>query len=253
MSYYTADVRGYLADIASVGGWHNFIVWEERQHNALQLHNFVQKGFTEDPQSLADELRDLRSDILSVETTRIGLQAAARRAEEFLIFTDGTSNEELRTSAKKPLFGYAFRRTDPAVVEWAKEHAAELVQDITEATRNSIREAIVSALEGESKHVAVGDLIAAVGDDDRALRIAENEGRTSVLEGQRLMWDQAVEDGTLTGKEKRVWVIGDKACPDCEELDGEEASLDGEYPGDGGDGPPLHVGCDCSEDLVEVK
>lgn len=255
MSYYAADIKGYLADIASVGGWHNFVLWADRQHNAHHLQSFVLAGCTDDPQALADELIDMRCDALSVETTRVGLQAAARKAESFLLFTDGTSNDvgEMRVSemrVAKPLFGTTFRRADPNAVAWAKEHAAELITEITESTRNAIREAIVSALEGDSKHVAMADIIESVGDDARALTIGANEARTAVNEGQRLMWNQAVEDGTLSGKEERMWNIGDNACDDCSDLDGETASLSGEYPNGGGDGPPLHIGCDCWEDLV---
>jgi hypothetical protein len=47
-----------------------------------------------------------------------------------------------------------------------------------------------------------------------------------------------------------VWIAAGDPCPECEVLDGEEVDLGEDYPGDGGDGPPLHPNCRCTEGVV---
>jgi hypothetical protein len=74
-------------------------------------------------------------------------------------------------------------------------------------------------------------------------------------EGQRQGWDQAVENGLLTGDEERVWIVtGDeKVCPICEGLEDGRAKLGEPYVGDDGeeyDGPPAHVQCRCTEGIA---
>ena len=73
---------------------------------------------------------------------------------------------------------------------------------------------------------------------------------TAVNEGQREGWAQAVEAGMLDEGSKRVWIATAGACDICDELDGEEVGLDEEYPNDGGDGPPQHPNCRCTEGIV---
>lgn len=155
------------------------------------------------------------------------------------------------TTAAGPL-KFRFSDQNPHAVAWAKEHAAEMATNISETTREAIRAAIESALEQGDLAGATDDIAAAVGDEDRAVRIARNETMTAANEGQRQAWDQAVEEGLLTGDERRVWIATDDSlvCPICDALDGEVADLDGEYPGDGGDGPPAHPLCRCTEGIV---
>lgn len=60
----------------------------------------------------------------------------------------------------------------------------------------------------------------------RAVLIARTEIMTAANDGQRALWRQAAQAGELN-------------------------LLDGQYPGDGGQGPPLHPDCRCTEGLVE--
>jgi hypothetical protein len=149
---------------------------------------------------------------------------------------------------------FKFDATDENAVRWADRHAAELVTGISETTREDINNAVASLLETGDWEDSFGDILAAVGDDDRALLIARHESMTAVSEGQREAWDQAVEEGLLTGDEKRTWIVtpDDALCPICDGLDGQTASLDGTYTSDGEeyDGPPAHVACRCTEGLA---
>ena len=153
-----------------------------------------------------------------------------------------------KRGSDKPSLEMRFDASDPNAVAWAKEHAAELAKDISDVTRERIADAIAAALEdGEDPR---DEILAAVGDEARTELIARTETMRAASEGQRLGWDQATEAGLLNGDEKRVWIATDGCCDDCDELDGEEATLDGSYPGDGGDGPPLHPNCRCTEGLT---
>ena len=45
---------------------------------------------------------------------------------------------------------------------------------------------------------------------------------------------------------KKEWLVSqDEVCPECEALDGKVVDLDEPFPGQGGDGPPLHPNCRC--------
>lgn len=156
-----------------------------------------------------------------------------------------TRAAELRTAAGP--IKLRFDRKNPAAAKWAREHAAELIDGISETTEERIREAIALGQEGEVD--VYDEVLDAVGDEARASVIARTESMRAANEGQRQMWDQAVDDGLLTGDERREWIVAEDACPLCDELDGELADLDGEYPGDGGDGPPLHPNCRCTEGI----
>lgn len=147
---------------------------------------------------------------------------------------------------------FRFDGLSPKASEWAKKHAGEMAQSISKTTRKKIADAVSQGLDAELTADEVRALIAdAIGDEDRADRIARHETMTAVSEGQREAWDQAIDEGYLTGDEKRVWIaVGDgKVCSICEDLDETEADLNGEYEG-GIPGPPAHVSCRCTEGLV---
>lgn len=155
-----------------------------------------------------------------------------------------------RIAARK----FKFDVVNQDAVDWADKHAAELIEGISETSREAINNAIADALETGDLDDALDEILAAVGDSERAERIARNETMMAASEGQRQAWAQAVEEGILSGDEQRVWIaVGDeKTCPICEELDGQEADLDGEYEG-GYNGPPAHPLCRCTEGIVSGR
>ena len=86
----------------------------------------------------------------------------------------------------------------------------------------------------------------------RARNIARTESIRAANEGQRQAWKQARTRGEIGMNALREWTAatGDnRTCVVCEELDGETATLDGDFPG-GIDGPPAHPSCRCSTSLV---
>jgi len=89
VSYYAIDAEGYVADIASLGGWRAFRAWAEGQADPIK--QFAAEGRTDDPQALYEALDAVVAEDPAVETTRAGLAEAALIADEVLIMTDGTN------------------------------------------------------------------------------------------------------------------------------------------------------------------
>jgi len=190
--------------------------------------------------TLAKKLPDLLTEVV-----KAGGDAAAENLNAAL---------GLRAAAPKSLsIEMQFDVTNPKAVKWVKEHALRLVDDLSKTTIENLRDVILSGFEEEKTVDEIAKEIADVIDDSaRAEMIARTETMEAANEGQSQLWDQAIEDGFLTGKERQVWIVtdDDRLCPECADLDGEEAELDGEFPGDGGDGPPLHPNCRCTVGLV---
>lgn len=153
--------------------------------------------------------------------------------------------------AKAGAFSMRFDVKSPRAIKWAKEHAAELVKELSETSEKRIKAAVAGALEGDGLDAAYDTILKAVGDEARADMIARTETMTAANEGQRGSWDEAVERGLLPPDVKVSWIATEPfACPECEALDREERTLDGEYPDPGGAGPPLHPNCRCTEGIT---
>jgi hypothetical protein len=165
--------------------------------------------------------------------------------------------KQLRTAAAPPrppktVLKINFDPKNPDAAKWAREHAAELAKNLSETTAERVREAIAGAFEGDGDpEKAYAAVLEAVGDEARADIITRTELLTAANEGQRQGWDQAVDEGLLPSDARRVWITTEVgACPLCEDLDGESTTLDGEYPDEGGNGPPRHPNCRCTEGIV---
>lgn len=155
------------------------------------------------------------------------------------------------TSKRVGPIAFRFDANNPHARDWADRHAAELIDGITETTREAINNAVAEHLETGDWEEFYDEILAAVGSEERADVIARTEVMKASNEGQRQAWGQAVEKGLLTGNEKATWIATPvNACPECEELDGSVRDLDGEYPEPGGEGPPLHPNCRCTEGLA---
>jgi SPP1 gp7 family putative phage head morphogenesis protein len=153
----------------------------------------------------------------------------------------------------KVKIGMQFDRTSPAVLAWAKQHAADLVTDISETTRERIRDEVVGAFaEGVSPRDLADAIDGIVNDVDRAELIANTESMLAANRGQEMAWGQAIDNGLLDDAVKKEWIAtGDKdVCDDCDELDGVTVALDEDFPNDGGEGPPLHPRCRCTTGIV---
>lgn len=89
----------------------------------------------------------------------------------------------------------------------------------------------------------------------RALVIARTETLRASNEGQRQLWQQAVQVGLLSGHERREWIStpDERECLICEDLDGKTAGLHDNFESatEGGIlGPPAHPNCRCTTGIV---
>lgn len=143
-----------------------------------------------------------------------------------------------------------FDETNPRAAKWARAHAAESAKSISETTEQRIKDAIASVHEGKGLREGYHIVLDAIGGEVRASMIARTETMAAANEGNREGWRQATEVGLLTGDERKTWIATSDACPECQDLDEQETDLEGSYPGDGEDGPPLHPNCRCTEGIV---
>ena len=189
--------------------------------------------------------------------------------------------------AKAPRITFRFDRTNPQAIEWAQQHAAELVTNVTSETRKAIRNVITRAFtenlpprtsavllrkivglterqeesldklrhkmqeEGLSGPVMRSklDRITDRMVRERAAMIARTETIRASNEGQTQLWMQAVAAGKLPREVQRVWIATEGACPICEPLEGKRATLHDTFDG-GFEAPPAHPGCRCTTGIA---
>jgi hypothetical protein len=149
-------------------------------------------------------------------------------------------------AAKDPVdpLSMAFNVADQNAVDWADQHAGELIDGITETTRQDIADAIAGALDGGDIGSAYQDILDAVGNEDRADMIARTETMDAANSGLAQSWSQAADAGLLSGNELKEWIATSGACDDCEYMDGEQVPLDDDF--SIGDDPPAHPNCRCT-------
>lgn len=195
--------------------------------------------------SLAAPMRRLLADVRN----------ASAKASVVVLKRQLSQRTAMRAAAPSLIKGWAFDTSNPAAQQWVQDHATELIDDLSTTTRDDIKDLLESAFEGEFDVAELSDHISElIGDDARAETIARTETMTASNEGQQEAWDQAVEDGLLTGNEQQEWIVtpDDRLCPICEPMDGVKADLDGTFQVDGDDidGPPAHPNCRCTIGLV---
>ncbi len=129
--------------------------------------------------------------------------------------------------------------------DWAQDHAAELVTQINDTTRDQVQQAIV---DGYENNLSVAEIAGSIEDlgafsEDRAALIASTEVRFAnsygALEGYRTARDGGVEL-------MKQWLAGPGACDDCQANEDQGAiDLDEEFDS-GDDAPPAHPNCRCA-------
>jgi hypothetical protein len=91
----------------------------------------------------------------------------------------------------------------------------------------------------------------------RAETIAQTEANRAMNDGQRAAWSRLEAAGQLSPQQfAREWVTvlpAARVCKLCTPLDRARAPLGGTFPGGGGNGPPRHPRCRCTEVLVPVR
>jgi hypothetical protein len=155
------------------------------------------------------------------------------------------TNEAVRVSSE---LGIVF---DPAIintdaVRWARQYTYDMVNGLTNTTRNLIRETTAAFIE--TPGMTTGDLVRmlqpAFGKDR-----AEMIGVTEVTRAYSEATNEVQELVNRTGLQmRRVWHTSqdDRVCIICGPLNGQpEEDWRGQFP----DGPPAHPRCRCGEGL----
>jgi len=178
-----------------------------------------------------------------------------------------------------------FDRTNPEALEWAHQHAAEMVTNITDDVQDAIRLVVVQGFENGSSPYTIAQLIrGSIGLTERdaaammkrqledlshgmsaqraaeraerygaklirtrALTIARTEALKAANEGQKQLWRIATKKGLLTSRDMKVWITADP-CPICAPLEGETVPINSNF--SVGQDPPLHPRCRCTVSLV---
>jgi hypothetical protein len=116
----------------------------------------------------------------------------------------------LKTAAEGDEVGdieMSFDAGNPRAKAWIEEHALELVDDLSTTTRDEIRGLLEDAFETGNTDLDVDELtkqITGILDDpERADVIARTETMRAANQGQLEAWDQAEEQGLLTGDESK--------------------------------------------------
>jgi hypothetical protein len=203
----------------------------------------------------AEENRVRRIELRRKENLKRRVEAAKterlqKRREELRRERNRKFRAAKRDSKPSVKIDFKFDSRQEASIDWADRHSAELIDGISETSREAINNAVAEYLEtGDFKELR-DEILAAVGDSERADRIARNEPMVAVHEGQRAAWQQAIDDGLLPENSVREWIVvgDDKVCPVCQGLEGKTAALGEEYE-EGIEGPPAHVMCRCSEGI----
>ena len=197
----------------------------------LQTARFV-KADTPEQISLTVELTGL--DDLSTEIEPI-LREIADDAGRVALASLGVGGDDITNQV--------FQRA----VDYAESRAAELVTEITDSTRDRLRQIIADGLEDNLGRDAIIDLIeqdqSGLFDKYRAELIADYEIGSANGVGALEGLEQAQEAGVELLKE---WYPDAEACPICQgNADVGPIPIDEQFPS-GDDAPLAHPNCECS-------
>jgi hypothetical protein len=220
-----------------------------------------------DARSQADATAAMQPGIDAFKSTFLGPYRAAMTA---IVAQSGTQTikrlklqkQGFKASAKATgktsvSIDLVFDKTNPSVIDWIEQHTLEGVDDIAKTTKDEVGRILAKAFDEQLDTKDVFDeLVSAIGDETRADLIARTESMIAANEGQAEAWDQAVDDGLLTGKEQKTWIVADDnaLCPICDGLADQTVALDDNFEspdtGEEFDQPPAHPRCRCTTGLV---
>lgn len=160
-----------------------------------------------------------------------------------LVATDGVS---LAMSQINETGSVALEQANELAISWANDHAAEMVQGVSQTTRDSLAE-LVSKAEAEGWSNA--DLSSEIQDSfgfssKRADVIARTETATADVQGNLAAYK-------ASGVETLQWITAndDKVSDECQMNDGEIRDIGDAFPS-GATEPPGHPNCRC--DVIPI-
>ena len=88
MSYYAYDLKGYVGDAASNGGWYRFAKWLREQPEGSEMRFLGEEGCCDEPATLAKELKAAHLDDVSDESLRKNFIDLASKANGILVISN---------------------------------------------------------------------------------------------------------------------------------------------------------------------
>lgn len=119
-------------------------------------------------------------------------------------------------------------------VDWATDHAGQLIKDFADATRADLEDVVGEALEKGWSNDKLADALEDSWSfsSSRAEVIARTETAFADVQGNAALYREA-------GATEATWIAADAdPCDECDGLDGTQVPLDGDL-------PPLHPNCRC--------
>lgn len=139
-----------------------------------------------------------------------------------------------------------------SAVQWARDHAADLVTNLCQNTIADIRTTVADWVEqGGALKDLRRSIDAIINDESRAQLIAQTESTRAFAEGNTMAWK-------AQGIEARKWftVRDERVCPVCGGLHGQVARMNEAFQAKAGpiQNPPAHPGCRCYvQPVTEVR
>lgn len=143
--------------------------------------------------------------------------------------------------------GDATRLANPRAVQWAQDHAAELVKGVENTTRDALNRLVTQAkAEGWSAKQLVDRIVADYAfSKERATVIARTEGKRASSAGNLESWRASARITGLIYKKRVILGMNENHCAVCR-----SAVLEGAIPIDeewsAGAMPPFHPSCYCN-------
>lgn len=196
----------------------------------------LEKAFKEQQKGLLSEAPTSVSAVESrVVDTSLPVREALRRA---LVAGTDLGVTAALTQLEQIGFSFDWLLVNTQAREWAHQHAATLVQEINETTRQRIRQAVAEWIEsGEPLSALVKTLSPTFG-RQRAEMIAATEITRAYAKANR---ESYLASG-IVGKVRWYAAMDERVCPICGSLHGQEVDVDKEF---SVGMPPAHPRCRC--------
>jgi SPP1 gp7 family putative phage head morphogenesis protein len=127
---------------------------------------------------------------------------------------------------------------EPAMIEFLNKYTLKLAGNLTNTTRDTIKQALITSLQNKELQADATERIMGIIDNPvRAKAIAHTESIRAFSAGR-------LEVARQVGAQGKEWSAVGGACPICAPLDGQVVALDKSFSG-GPFVPPAHPNCRC--------